>query len=177
MVEEMEHIGEQEVGLGGARRDHRGIAANQAQINSGVKELETLIIRRFEGMQEVEEEAKRLKEAKESALLGDGSGGKDEEEGDETAGMDPAARRQMRRQRLVDEQRKRIAEEEAEKAEADEQIRSMQAELAKLLEANGRLQKKVEACEHNVDETRAAIEDMKFKSRSASGRRRMRSKC
>ena len=31
-----------------------------------------------------------------------------------------------------------------------------QAELAKLLEANGRLQRKVEACEHNIDETRDA---------------------
>lgn len=80
----------------------------------------------------------------------------------EMAGLDPAARRQLRRQRLVNEQRKRIAEEEAEKAEADAAIRNLQAELAKLLEANGRLQKKVEACEHNIDETRGAIEDMSF---------------
>ena len=72
------------------------------------------------------------------------------------AGAAAAARR------LVNEQRKRLAEEEAEKAEADATIRALQAELAKLLEANGRLQRKVEACEHNVDETRSAIEDMAF---------------
>ena len=43
--------------------------------------------------------------------------------------LDPAARRQLRRQRLVAEQRKRIAEEEAEKAEKDNAIRELQTEL------------------------------------------------
>ena len=78
------------------------------------------------------------------------------------SGLNPAARRQLRRQRLVDEQRKRIALEESEKAEADAAIRNQQAELSKLLEANSRLQAKVESCEHNVDETRDAVEDMHF---------------
>ena len=76
------------------------------------------------------------------------------EEEDETnlAALDPAARRELRRKRLVEEQRKRIAVEEAGKAEADEKIRSLQAELAKLLEANRRLQLKVETSEHTSDD-------------------------
>ena len=78
---------------------------------------------------------------------------------------DPAARREMRRVRLVEEQRRRIAEAEAGKAEADAKIRTLQAELTKLLEANRRLQTKLEMCEHTVDETRDAIEDMSFQVR------------
>ena len=94
-------------------------------------------------------------------MAGSGEGGGDDDDADMT-GLDPAARRQLRRQRLVAEQRKRIAEEEQEKAEADQAIRTLQAELAKLLEANARLHKKVEAAEHNVEETHDAIEDMAF---------------
>ena len=135
------------------------LRANQEQINAGVKELETLIVRRFEAMHDEEQAEKVAKEALQ--VDADRKLGGDEDE-EYLAGLDPAARRQLRRQRLVDEQRKRIAVEESEKADADAQIRSMQAELAKLLEANGRLQHKVEACEHNVDETRDAIEDMSF---------------
>ena len=95
---------------------------------------------------------------------GGGGGGGADDDDPEMHGLDPAARRQLRRQRLVSEQRKRIAEEEAEKAEADAKIRGLQAELAKLLEANSRLQRKVEACEHNIDETRDAVEDMTFQT-------------
>ena len=161
--EDMEHLEERSDGLKEELDEIvKELQANQSQINAGIKELETLIIRRFETMQEVDEEAKRLKEAKDTGLHGgDGVGDGDDEEMD-MAGMDPAARRQMRRQRLVGEQRKRIAEEEAEKAEADAAIRTMQAELAKLLEANSRLQRKLEASEHNVEESRDAIEDMSF---------------
>lgn len=141
------------------------VRGNQSQINAGIKELETLIIKRFETMQEAEDEKQRIKEAKEAALAGgDGAGnaGDDADNEADMAALDPAARRELRRQRLISEQRKRIAEEEAEKRDADAQIRALQAELAKLLEANGRLNRKVEACEHNVDETRDAIEDMAF---------------
>jgi predicted nucleic acid-binding Zn-ribbon protein len=116
-------------------------------------------------MQEAEEEAKHLREAKEAARAGEGTA--DEEGGvDEAAEMhlDPAAKRALRRQRLINEQRKRIEDEEKEKAEVDASIRSMQSEVAKLDEANGRLRRKVEACEHNIDETRDAIEDMAFQT-------------
>merc|ERR1719160_1036520 len=78
------------------------LQANQSQINAGVKELETLIIKRFETMAEVEEEAKRLKEAKETAL---GEGGAADDDEQDLAGLDPAARRQLRRQ----QQRRRRA--------------------------------------------------------------------
>ena len=139
------------------------LKTNQGKINSGVKELETMIIRRFEAMQEAEQEAKRNKEMRELAR-GEGEGGEAEDDEDEMRALDPAARRAKRRERLVAEQRKRIAQEEAEKAEADAKIRALQAELAKLLEANGRMQRKVEACEHNIDETADAIEDMEFQT-------------
>ena len=163
MGEEMEHLMEKSEGLQDEYDEIVAeLQANQGQINAGVKELETLIIRRFETMQEAEDEAKRVKEAKEVANADVGGEGGDDGDDAEMHGLDPAARRQLRRQRLVNEQRKRIAEEEAEKAEADAKIRGLQAELAKLLEANGRLQRKVEACEHNIDETRDAIEDMAF---------------
>jgi len=141
------------------------VRGNQNQINAGIKELETLIIKRFETMQEAEDEKQRINEAKQAAFAGgDGAGtaGDDADNEADMAALDPAARRELRRQRLINEQRKRIAEEEAEKRDADAQIRALQAELAKLLEANGRLNRKVEACEHNVDETRDAIEDMAF---------------
>ena len=167
MGEEMTHLLEKSESLQDEYEEIISeLQANQTQINAGVKELETLIIRRFEKMQEAEDEVKRVKEARDTALsdaqeTGGGDGAADDDD-QEMHGLDPAARRQLRRQRLVSEQRKRIAEEEAEKAEADAKIRSLQAELAKLLEANGRLQRKVEACEHNIDETRDAIEDMGF---------------
>jgi len=133
---------------------------NQDQINHGVKELETLIVRRFEEMQQAEEDEKAAKAA--LAVDAETKFSVDEDDENYVAGLDPAARRQLRRQRLVEEQRKRIAFEEKDKAEADGKIRTLQAELAKLLEANKRLQYKVESCEHTVDETRDAIEDMSF---------------
>jgi len=136
------------------------LSSNQEQINAGVQELETLIVRRFEEMQQAEEDEKAAKAA--LAIDQETKIGSEEDDDAFVAGLDPAARRQLRRQRLIEEQRKRIAVEEAEKAEADEKIRQMQAELAKLLEANKRLQHKVEMCEHTLDEARDAIEDMSF---------------
>merc|ERR1719217_866267 len=82
-AEEMEHLGEVSEGL---QEEHEEILdelkANQGQINAGVKELEVLIIRRFESMQEAEEEQKRLKEAQDAAKGGgDGSAlGDDDDE-------------------------------------------------------------------------------------------------
>ena len=81
---------------------------------------------------------------------------------DEEGARDPLARRRARQARLVQEQRKRIAEEERDKTDAEASIRSLQQELTRLLEANANLQRKVDACEHNVLETREAIEDMEF---------------
>ena len=50
----MEHLEERSEGLGDELEEIlEELHANQAQINAGVKELETLIIRRFETMQEV----------------------------------------------------------------------------------------------------------------------------
>ena len=81
---------------------------------------------------------------------------------DEEGARDPLARRRARQARLVQEQRKRIAVEERDKTDAEAEIRSLQQELTRLLEANANLQRKVDACEHNVLETREAIEDMEF---------------
>eukprot|EP00966_Prymnesium_polylepis_P335476 7390836-Prymnesium_polylepis.1 len=49
-----------------------------------------------------------------------------------------------------------------EKRAADDAILGLQTELARLLEANSRLQAKLEGCEHNTEETRDAIEDMEL---------------
>jgi len=134
------------------------LQVNQNQIDAGIKALETLIVRRFEEMHQADEEAKAAK----TALLIDAETAINQNEADDELTHDPAARREMRRMRLVEEQRRRIAEAEAGKAEADAKIRTLQAELTKLIEANRRLQNKLEMCEHTVDETRDAIEDMSF---------------
>ena len=134
------------------------LTINQTQINDGVKQLEMLIVRRFEEMQQTEEANKEAKVAEtvhsESDFI------KSPDDGAMLSGLDPAARRQLRRQRLIEEQRRRIAAEEDQKSKSDEQIRTMQVEHGKLIETNGRFQHKLEACEHTVDETREAIEDM-----------------
>ena len=62
---------------------------------------------------------------------------------DEEGARDPLARRRARQARLVQEQRKRIAEEERDKTDAEASIRSLQQELTRLLEANANLQRKV----------------------------------
>ena len=41
-------------------------------------------------------------------------------------------------------------------------VSGWQVELARLLEANTKLQRKVDACQHNTDETHEAVEDMQF---------------
>merc|ERR1719316_1735653 len=80
MTEEIEHLKEKGEGLDEELAEIvEDLQANQSQINAGVKELETLIIKRFETMAEVEEEAKRLKEAKETAL-GEGGAADDDEQ-------------------------------------------------------------------------------------------------
>lgn len=146
---------------------------NQALISSGIKGLEEMILERFRKMQEKEEAEARGEDVDSPArkLLTDKSGGDDDFAGGGSGGgdeddlpLDPLARRRERQRRLVDEQRKRIAEEEREKADAEQQIRQLQSELTRLLEANANLQRKVEACEHNVLETREAIEDMEFQT-------------
>jgi len=134
---------------------------NQAQINAGVKELEGLIVRRFEDMQKRDEEEHGANQSDEfSGLLNDKT--HDAAEDAAFAGLDPVARRRERKRRLVAEQRKRIENEEAEKREADEKIRALQGELARLVEANNRLTHKLHSCEHNTEEAKDAIEDMEF---------------
>ena len=107
-----------------------------------------MVLQRFTDMAEKER-------ADEQPLLttagggGGGGGGGDVLEGideEEGEGRDPLARRRARQARLVQEQRKRIAEEERDKTEAEAEIRSLQAELTRLLEANANLQRKVDAC-------------------------------
>lgn len=145
---------------------------NQALISSGIKGLEEMILERFRKMQEKEEAEARGEDVDSPArkLLTDKSGGGDFGGGGGGGGdeddlpLDPLARRRERQRRLVEEQRKRIAEEEREKADAEQKIRQLQSELTRLLEANANLQRKVEACEHNVLETREAIEDMEFQT-------------
>lgn len=143
---------------------------NQALISSGIKGLEEMILERFRKMQEKEEAEARGEEVDSPArkLLTDKSGGDDFGRGgggdEDDLPLDPLARRRERQRRLVEEQRKRIAEEEREKSDAEQKIRQLQSELTRLLEANANLQRKVEACEHNVLETREAIEDMEFQT-------------
>ena len=138
------------------------LAGNQMQVDAGVKELEGLIVRRFEDMQRKDmEEHGEVESGAMQGLLGNKAAGIQSDD-PSLAGMDPAARRRERKRRLVAEQRKRIETEEAEKRGADDKIRSLQAELARLVEANSRLSLKLMSCEHNTQETREAMEDMDF---------------